>query len=235
MPCRSRSRSDCPSPPRLGARISAERWMSCTPADTTATWPAILMGVAQILANLRDRLPGTVVFYFQPAEEGPSDFAPDGQNSWGAKLMVQEGVMREPRPDAVFGLHLWAGVPAGQIAYRPGPTLASSDDLRIRVAGRQTHAGRPWDGVDPIVVSAQALLGLQTVVSRQTDISRTPTVVSIGTISGGTRYNIIPDAVETTGTIRSYEDQVRKGVHEKVRRTVKGIADSAGAKAEVTI
>ena len=196
---------------------------------------AILMGVAQILANLRDRLPGTVVFYFQPAEEGPSDFAPDGQNSWGAKLMLQEGVMREPRPDAVFGLHLWAGVPAGQIAYRPGPTLASSDDLRIRVAGRQTHAGRPWDGVDPIVVSAQALLGLQTVVSRQTDISRTPTVVSIGTISGGTRYNIIPDAVEMTGTIRSYEDQVRKSVHEKVRRTVKGIADSAGAKAEVTI
>src|SRR3954447_9909541 len=107
------------------------------------------------------------------------------ENSWGAKLMVQEGVMREPRPDAVFGLHLWAGVPAGQIAYRPGPTLASSDDLRIRVVGRQTHAGRPWDGVDPIVVSAQALLGLQTVVSRQTDISRTPTVVSIGTIKGG--------------------------------------------------
>src|SRR4051794_10079555 len=122
---------------------------------------AILMGVAQILANLRDRLPGTVVFYFQPAEEGPSDFAPDGQNSWGAKLMVQEGVMREPKPDAVFGLHLWAGVPAGQIAYRPGPTLASSDDLRIRVVGRQTHAGRPWDGVDPIVTSAQVLLGLQ--------------------------------------------------------------------------
>jgi amidohydrolase len=196
---------------------------------------AILMGVAQILATLRDNLPGTVVFYFQPAEEGPSDFAPDGQNSWGAKLMLQEGVMREPRPDAVFGLHLWAGVPAGQIAYRPGPTLASSDDLRIRVAGRQTHAGRPWDGVDPIVVSAQALLGLQTVVSRQTDISRTPTVVSIGTISGGTRYNIIPDAVEMTGTIRSYEDQVRKGVHEKVRRTVEGIAESSGAKAEVTI
>src|SRR5215212_7376335 len=196
---------------------------------------AILLGVAQILATLKDKLPGTVVFYFQPAEEGPSDFAPDGQNSWGAKLMVQEGVMREPKPDAVFGLHLWAGVPAGQIAYRPGPTLASSDDLRIRVQGRQTHAGRPWDGVDPIVVSAQVLLGLQTVISRQTDISRSPTVVSIGTISGGTRYNIIPDAVEMTGTIRSYEDQIRKGVHEKVRRTVAGIAESSGAKAEVTI
>jgi amidohydrolase len=148
---------------------------------------------------------------------------------------VQDGVMREPKPDAVFGLHLWAGVPAGQIAYRPGPTLASSDDLRIRVQGRQTHAGRPWDGVDPIVTSAQVLLGLQTVISRQTDISRTPSVVSIGTISGGTRYNIIPDAVEMTGTIRSYEDQIRKGVHEKVRRTVEGIADSAGAKADVTI
>jgi amidohydrolase len=196
---------------------------------------AILMGVAQVLATLKDKLPGTVVFYFQPAEEGPSDFTPDGQNSWGAKLMVQDGVMREPKPDAVFGLHLWAGVPAGQIAYRPGPTLASSDDLRIRILGRQTHAGRPWDGVDPIVTSAQVLLGLQTVISRQTDISRTPSVVSIGTISGGTRYNIIPDAVEMTGTIRSYEDQIRKGVHEKVRRTVEGIADSAGAKADVTI
>jgi amidohydrolase len=196
---------------------------------------AILMGVAQILATLKDKLPGTVVFYFQPAEEGPSDFAPDGQNSWGAKLMVQDGVMREPKPDAVFGLHLWAGVPAGQIAYRPGPTLASSDDLRIRVQGRQTHAGRPWDGVDPIVVSAQALLGLQTVISRQTDISQTPSVVSIGTINGGTRYNIIPEAVEMTGTIRTYDADVRKGVHRDLKQVAENIAASADAKAEVEI
>jgi amidohydrolase len=196
---------------------------------------AILMTAAEILAGLRDRLPGTVAFYFQPAEEGPSDFVPDGRNTWGAKMMVEEGVMNEPRPKAIFGLHSWAGIPAGQIAYRPGPTLASSDDLRIRVTGKQTHAGRPWDGVDPIVVSAQALLGLQTVISRQTDITETPSVVSIGTINGGTRYNIIPEAVEMTGTIRSYDHGIRRGVHERVRRTVGGIAGSAGAKAEVTI
>jgi len=149
--------------------------------------------------------------------------------------MVQDGVMREPKPDAVFGLHLWAGVPAGQIAYRPGPTLASSDDLRIRILGRQTHAGRPWDGVDPIVTSAQVLLGLQTVISRQTDISRTPSVVSIGTISGGTRYNIIPDAVEMTGTIRTYDEAVRDQVHRDIVTVAGKIAESAGAKAEVSI
>jgi amidohydrolase len=196
---------------------------------------AILMTAAEILAGLRDRLPGTVAFYFQPAEEGPSDFVPDGRNTWGAKMMVEEGTMNEPRPEAIFGLHAWAGIPAGQIAYRPGPTLASSDDLRIRITGKQTHAGRPWDGIDPIVVSAQALLGLQTVISRQTDITETPSVVSIGTINGGTRYNIIPEAVDMTGTIRSYDDKIRRSVHERVRRTVGGIAESAGAKAEVTI
>jgi amidohydrolase len=196
---------------------------------------AILMTTAEILTGLRDRLPGTVVFYFQPAEEGPSDFVPDGTNVWGAKMMVQEGVLNDPKPDAVFGLHVWAGLPAGQIAYRPGPTLASSDDLRIRVEGKQTHAGRPWDGVDPIVVSAQALLGLQTVISRQTNISETPSIVSIGTINGGTRYNIIPESVDMTGTIRSYDYDIRKGVHDKVRRTVEHIAESAGAKADVTI
>jgi amidohydrolase len=196
---------------------------------------AILMTVAEILAGLRDRLPGTVAFYFQPAEEGPSDFVPDGRNTWGAKMMVQEGVMNEPRPEAIFGLHSWAGLQAGQIAYRPGPTLASSDDLRIRITGKQTHAGRPWDGIDPIVVSAQALLGLQTVISRQTDITETPSVVSIGTINGGTRYNIIPETVDMTGTIRSYDYEIRRSVHERVRRTVRGIAESAGAKAEVTI
>lgn len=196
---------------------------------------AILMTVAEILTGLKDELPGTVVFYFQPAEEGPSDFAPDGTNTWGAKMMVQEGIMQDPKPGAVFGLHLWAGLPAGRIAYRPGPTLASSDDLRIRILGKQTHAGRPWDGIDPIVVGAQAVLGLQTVISRQTDISQVPSVVSIGTIDGGTRYNIIPESVDMTGTIRSYDREIRKGVHERVRRTVENIAASGGAQAEVTI
>jgi len=196
---------------------------------------AILMATAEVLAGMRAKLPGTVVFYFQPAEEGPSDFVPDGKNVWGAKMMVQEGAMKAPRPAAVFGLHLWAGLPAGRIAYRTGATMASSDDLHIRVVGKQTHAGRPWSGVDPIVVSAQVLLGLQTVISRQTDISSVPTIITVGTIHGGTRYNIIPDSVELDGTIRAYDPGIRDSTHDKVRRSVEHIALSAGATAEVKI
>lgn len=196
---------------------------------------AILLSAAKILTGMRDTLPGTVVFYFQPAEEGPSDFIPDGKNTWGAKMMVEEGVMKSPKPDAVFGLHVWAGVPAGQIAYRPGPTLASSDDLRIKIHGKQTHAGRPWDGIDPITVGAQTIVGLQTVVSRRTDISSYPSVVSIGTINGGTRYNIIPESLDMTGTIRSYDYGIRQKLHSDVRQTIEKIAESGGAKADVTI
>lgn len=196
---------------------------------------AILLSTAKILTGLRDTLPGTVMFYFQPAEEGPNDFIPDGKNTWGAKMMVEEGVMKSPKPDAVFGLHVWAGVPAGQIAYRPGATLASSDDLRIRILGKQTHAGRPWDGIDPITVGAQIIVGLQTVVSRRTDISSYPSVVSIGTINGGTRYNIIPESVDMSGTIRSYDYGIRQKLHADVRQTIEKIAESGGAKADVTI
>ncbi|QLL11803.1 amidohydrolase [Pseudomonas chlororaphis] len=196
---------------------------------------AILLSTAKILSDMRERLPGTVVFYFQPAEEGPSDFVPDGKNTWGAKMMVQEDMMKSPKPDAVFGLHVWAGIPAGRIAYRPGPTLASSDDLRIRILGKQTHAGRPWDGIDPITVGAQIVVGLQTVISRRTDISSFPSVVSIGTINGGTRYNIIPESLDMTGTIRSYDYGIRQKLHSDVRQTVEKIAESGGAKAEVSI
>lgn len=196
---------------------------------------AILLTVAEILTGLRTKLPGTVVFYFQPAEEGPSDFTPDGKNVWGAKMMIQEGAMDAPKPDAVFGLHLWAGIPAGRIAYRSGPAMASSDDLRIRVIGRQTHAGRPWDGIDPIVVSAQLIMGLQAIISRQTDQTATPTIISLGTIHGGTRYNIIPDAVDMEGTIRSYDEPIRRATHERVRRTATNIAEASGARAEVTL
>ncbi|MET0286835.1 MAG: amidohydrolase [Polyangiales bacterium] len=196
---------------------------------------AILLTVAEILAGMRARLPGTVVFYFQPAEEGPSDFTPDGKNVWGAKMMIQEGAMDDPRPAAVFALHLWAGEPAGRITYRSGPTMASSDDLRIRIVGKQTHAGRPWAGIDPIVVSAQVVLGLQTIISRQTDITSTPTVVSVGTIHGGTRYNIIPESVEMEGTIRAYQEPLRRATHERVRRTATHIAEASGAQAEVQV
>jgi amidohydrolase len=196
---------------------------------------AILMAVAQILSELKRKLPGTVVFYFQPAEEGPSDFVPNGTNVWGAKMMIEEGVMKTPAPAAVLGLHLWAGVPAGRIAFRSGATMASSDDLHIRVRGTQTHAARPWDGIDPIVLGAQVILGLQTVVSRQTDLRSAPTVVTIGTIHGGTRYNIIPEVVDMEGTIRAYDQTIRRSTHQKVRRAAEGIAASGGGSAEVRI
>ena len=199
------------------------------------THTAILMATAKILASMRERLPGTVVFYFQPAEEGPGDFIPDGKNIWGAKMMVQEGAMKSPKPDAVFGLHSWAGLPAGRIAYRAGPTLASSDDLRIKIIGKQTHAGSPWNGIDPITVSAETIVGLQTIISRRTNISSTPSVVSIGTINGGTRYILIPEFVERAGTIRSYDYDVRKKLHADVRQKIEKIAESGNAKAEVTI
>jgi len=196
---------------------------------------AILMTVAEILTGLKAQLPGKVVFYFQPAEEGPSDFVPNGKNTWGAKMMIAEGAMKSPRPDAVFGLHLWGNLPAGRIAYRPGPTMASSDDLRITVIGKQTHAGSPWHGIDPIVISSQTVLALQTVVSRECDCGESPTVVSIGTIHGGARYNIIPERVEMEGTIRTYDRAVRSAVHESVRRKIEHVAIAGGARSEVSI
>jgi amidohydrolase len=196
---------------------------------------AILMGVAEVLAGMREEIPGTVMFIFQPAEEGPSDFAPDGTNTWGARMMVEEGVLEDPRPDAIFGLHVVSGIPSGRITYRAGPMLASADDLKITIRGKQTHAGIPWGGVDPITVSAQAIMGLQTVISRQTDISGAPSVVSIGIIQGGTRNNIIPESVAMAGTIRTYDFDIRKSIHDKVRRTVDHIAAGAGAEAEVKI
>ncbi|MFO1417295.1 MAG: amidohydrolase [Methylotetracoccus sp.] len=196
---------------------------------------AMLMAVAEILAGLRANLPGTVVFLFQPAEEGPSDFEPDGRRFWGARQMVAEGALARPRPEAVFGLHVWAGVPSGTLSYRTGPTMASSDELRIRVTGRQTHCALPWKGVDPITIAAQAILGLQTVVSRQADLTASPAVISIGTIEGGTRLNIIPGEVGMTGTVRAFDPAVRQTLHEGIRRSTSHIAESGGASAEVSI
>jgi amidohydrolase len=196
---------------------------------------AILMTVAELLTGLKAQLPGKVVFYFQPAEEGPSEVVKDGKVTWGAKMMIAEGAMKSPRPAAVFGLHLWAKLPAGEIAFRPGATMASSDDLNITVFGKQTHAASPWDGIDPIVISAQAISALQTVVSREHDIGESPAVVSIGTIHGGIRYNIIPERVDMEGTIRAYDQRARKTVHESVRRKIEHVAIAGGGRAEVTI
>jgi amidohydrolase len=188
---------------------------------------AVLMGAAEVLAGMRDRLPGTVKFIFQPAEEG----APAGEQG-GARLMVEEGVLADPRPDAIFGLHVMPS-PTGFIGYRSGGAMASVQTLRINVKGRQTHGAMPWGGVDPIVTSAQIILGLQTVVSRQADLTKAPAVVTVGMINGGIRSNIIPDSVVMIGTVRTLDLEMQKKVGEDIRRTAEMIAASAGATAEV--
>jgi amidohydrolase len=149
--------------------------------------------------------------------------------------MIKEGALQDPKPDAVFGLHVSSGLPSGRIGYRGGPAMASADELRIKVTGQQGHAGYPWRAVDPVTTAAQIVVGLQTVVSRRTDLMTSPTVVSVTTINGGSRFNIIPDTVEMTGTIRSYDAGVRAGVHRDIRQIVENIAASANAKAEVEI
>jgi len=190
---------------------------------------AILMGAASVLAEMRETLPGTVMFIFQPAEEG----APAGEEG-GAELMIEEGLFDDIRPDAVFGLHVWP-IPAGQIAVREGGTMASSDSFNIRVQGQQTHGAAPWAGIDPIVVASQIVLGLQTIPSRQLDSTLTPSIVTVGAINGGLRSNIIPDSVEMIGTLRTFDADTRQQIHERVERTAKQIASSAGASAEVDI
>ena len=191
---------------------------------------AILLGVAEVLSGIRQELPGTVVFLFQPAEEG----APQGEEG-GAALMVKEGALDNPKVDAVFGLHVTSRYPVGQIAYRPGAELAAVDSFRIKVHGKQTHGAYPWLGVDPIVTASQIVLALQTIPSRQLDVSLAPAVVTVGAIHGGVRNNIIPDEVEMIGTIRSLDAKMRDEIHKRIKRTAENIAESAGATAEVTI
>jgi amidohydrolase len=188
---------------------------------------AILMGAAEVLSGMRASLPGTVKFIFQPAEEG----APPGEKG-GAEVMVAEGVLENPKVDAVFGLHVFPHA-LGAIVYKPEGIMAGSDTVTITVRGRQTHGAVPWAGVDPIVVASQVVLGLQTVISRQSDITTAPAIVTLGTIEGGNRSNIIPDSVKLTGTIRTFDPEMRKQILDRVKRTAEGIAESAGAKAEV--
>jgi len=191
---------------------------------------AILMGVAEVLASLRERLRGSVKFVFQPAEEMP----PEGEDG-GAKMMIAEGALQDPVPQAIFGLHVTSRQNVGFLGYRPGPTMASSDRFRITVHGRQTHGAAPWLGVDPIVTSAQVVLGLQTVVSRGIDISREPAVVTVGMIKGGLRENIIPDSVEMRGTIRTFDEGMRDDVHERVTTLAEAVARGSRAGCTVCI
>lgn len=191
---------------------------------------AILMGVAEILASKRERLHGTVKFIFQPAEEG----MPPGEEG-GAELMVKEGVLNDPRPEAIFGLHVNSRTPLGRAGYRSGPMMASGDNLKITIRGKQTHAALPWLGVDPIVIASQVVLGLQTIESRQVNILLEPSLITLGTIKGGNRANIIPDSVEMSGIIRTFDQGMRKDIHRRIAETAQGIASSAGATAEVKI
>ena len=190
---------------------------------------AILMGAAEVLAGMRGTLPGTVKFIFQPAEEG----APAGEEG-GAELMIEQGVLNNPAPSAIFGLHVWPDS-VGRITYRPGGTMASSDGLTITVLGRQTHGAVPWGGLDPVVVSAQIINALQTIPSRQMDVTVAPQIVTIATIHGGVLNNIIPDSVVMTGTVRTLDAAQRADVHARIRRTAEKVAESFGASARVTI
>jgi amidohydrolase len=191
---------------------------------------AMLMAAAEVLASMRDGIGGSVMFIFQPAEEG----APDGEEG-GARLMLEEGLFDETPPAAVFGLHVRSKFRSGLIAYRVGPATASADKFRIVVNGRQTHGSSPWLGVDPIVVASQIVLGLQTIPSRQVSVIRDPAIVSVGSIHGGIRNNIIPGRVEMVGTVRTFDEAIRVDIHRRIERTAMSIAESAGATADVEI
>lgn len=194
------------------------------------THVAILMGAAEVLSAIKNDLRGSVKFIFQPAEEG----APEGEEG-GAELMVKQGVLENPKVDVIFGLHINAQQEVNTIEYRPRGTYAASDRFRIVVKGKQTHGAYPAGGIDPIVVASQIVMGLQTIVSRQVDLTQAPVVVSVGSIHGGVRNNIIPEEVELVGTIRTLDTDMQRAVHEKIRRTATSIAESAGARADVQI
>lgn len=189
---------------------------------------AILMGVAEVLASMKDDLQGNVKFLFQPAEEGVFD-----AEIAGAELMVKEGVMDDV--DAVFGLHINSQTEVGKIGYRSGPIMAAVDNLEITVKGVQAHGAYPWSSVDPIVTSSQIIMGLQTILSRSVNVTQNPAVVTIGAIHGGIRHNIIPEEVELIGTVRTFGDEQQKLVHKRINEIVINIAESAGATVDLKL
>ena len=191
---------------------------------------AILMGVAEALAGVRDELRGEVMFIFQPAEEGP----PEGEEG-GASMMLEQGLFADFQPEAVLGLHVIAGIPSDTIATRPGPFMAASDRFSITVKGRQAHGSRPWSGVDPIVAAADIVMTAQTLVSRQAELTRGPVVLTFGAFNGGIRNNIIPDEVELIGTIRTFEPDMREAVFEGLARVAENVAAAHGATVEHAI
>ncbi len=194
------------------------------------THVAMLMGVAEVFAAMRDEIPGTVKFIFQPAEEGP----PEGEDG-GAELMVQQGVLKNPDVDVIFGFHINSALEVNHIAYVSGGTMASADDFRIVVRGAQTHGAYPWNGADPIVASAQIITALQTIVSRRVKLTDNPAVVTIGMIRGGIRSNIIPEQVELLGTMRALHPQDRLDIMDHMHSIVSNTAAAMGVKAELVL
>ena len=194
------------------------------------THVAILMSVAEVLAGMKNELKGTVKFIFQPAEEGP----PEGEEG-GAPLMIKEGALENPKVDVMFGLHINSQTEVGKIKYRSGGTMAASDWFKIKVKGKQTHGSQPWEGIDPVVVSAQIINGLQTIISRQTELTKNAAVISVSVINGGVRSNIIPEDVTMLGTIRTLDTGMQRIIHEKIKLTASKIAEASGATAETSI
>lgn len=191
---------------------------------------AILMGVASILSDMREALPGTVKFIFQPAEEGPP-----ANEDGGAAMMIREGALTSPDVQAIFALHVGQSMAVGQAALRSGPMMAAAQSMRIKITGRQTHGASPWSGIDPIAVGAQIISALQTIVSRNVDITELPAVVTIGTFESGSRYNIVPAEALLSGTIRTFDPEVKASVNQRVRDIAKGIGEAMGATVEVEI
>ena len=190
---------------------------------------AMLMGVAEILAAMKSELPGTVKFIFQPAEEGAF-----GEEIWGAELMIKEGALENPRPDAIFGMHIWPEE-TGSISYRAGAFMASVDNFHIEIEGKGTHGAMPWKGVDPIVTGSEIVMALQTIVSRNVAINEGGAVVTVGSFHGGTRNNIISDKAEMDGTIRTHNEKAREIIHQRIEELAINIAKANGATAKVTI
>jgi len=191
---------------------------------------AMLMGAAEVLASMKKDISGSIKFIFQPAEEGPP-----ANEEGGAPLMVKEGVMDNPKVDAIFGIHINSLIEIGKISYKSGAFMASSDWFTIKIKGKQTHGSTPWTGIDPIMVGTQIINGLQTIVSRQEDLSKAPVVISVGKFNAGVRPNIIPEDAILEGTIRTLDSKMQKDVHEKIRRVSKSVADYWGATVDVTI
>ncbi|MCL4113434.1 UNVERIFIED_CONTAM: hypothetical protein GTU68_023140 [Idotea baltica] len=194
------------------------------------THTAILMGVAEILSKHKDKIKGTIKFIFQPAEEGP----PPGEEG-GALLMVKEGVLENPRVDAIFGLHINSQTPVGVIRYKPGGIMAAAQYFTINVKGKQSHGSQPWAGVDPILISAKIIDGLQTIISRETKLTEEAAVITVGKIKSGVRFNIIPESAEMIGTIRTLDYDMKEKLNKRMVEMVRDIAKAYGGEATCVI